>query len=47
MEDSDRRPLTGREKTIIFSVLILTLIVLGLWIFAIVASLPEPSHGIM
>lgn len=47
MEDSDRRPLTGREKTIIFSVLILALIILGLWIFAIVTTMPEPSHGIM
>lgn len=47
MEDSDRRPLTGREKTIIFTVLILTLIVLGLWIFAIIGFMPEPSHGIV
>lgn len=47
MEDSERKPLTGREKTIIFGVLILTALILGLWILAIVLSMPEPSHGIV
>lgn len=47
MDDSERKPLTGREKKIIFAVLILTLVVFALWIFAIFASLPEPSHGIV
>jgi hypothetical protein len=47
MEDSERKPLTGREKKIIFGTLIVTLIMLGLWIFAIVWSLPVTGHGIM
>jgi hypothetical protein len=47
MDDSERRPLTAREKRIIFGVLVLTLIVLGLWIFAIVVSLPTPGHGVL
>lgn len=47
MEDSERRPLTGREKKIILAVLILTALVLGLWIFAIIGFMPEPSHGIV
>jgi hypothetical protein len=47
MEDSDRRPLTAREKKIIFGTLLLTLIMLGLWIFAIVWSLPITGHGIL
>jgi hypothetical protein len=47
MDDSERKPLTGREKRIIFSVAVLTLIVLGLWILTIVASLPITGHGII
>lgn len=47
MDDSDRKPLTGREKTIILAVLLLTALVIGAWIFAIILSLPEPSHGIL
>ena len=47
LEETERIPLTGREKKIIFGVLLLTLLVLGLWMFAIVFSLPEPSHGLM
>lgn len=47
MEDSERRPLTGREKRIIFVALVLTLIVFSLWILAIVLSLPTPGHGVL
>jgi type IV secretory pathway component VirB8 len=47
MEDSERKPLTGREKKIIFAVLVLALLILAAWIFAIVFTMPEPSHGLM
>jgi hypothetical protein len=47
MDDSDRKPLTGREKKIILAVLVLALLVLGAWIFAIVMTMPEPSHGLI
>jgi hypothetical protein len=47
VDDSDRKPLTGREKKIILVVAILTAIVIGAWIFAIIATMPEPSHGLL
>lgn len=47
MDDSDRKPLTGREKKIILAVLLLTILVIGAWIFAIIMTMPEPSHGIL
>jgi hypothetical protein len=47
MDDSERRPLTAREKKIVFSVLALTGLVLGLWILTIILSLPTPGHGIV
>jgi hypothetical protein len=47
MEDSDRKPLTAREKKIILAVLLLTILVIGAWITAIIISLPEPSHGLL
>lgn len=47
MEDSDRKPLTGREKKIILAVLLLTALVIGAWIFAIVVSLPAQGGGML
>jgi hypothetical protein len=47
MDDSDRKPLTGREKKIILAVLLLTALVIGAWIFAIIVTMPEPSHGLL
>jgi hypothetical protein len=47
MDDSDRKPLTGREKKIILAVALLTALVIGAWIFAIIVTMPEPSHGLL
>lgn len=47
MEDSDRKPLTGREKKIILAVLVLTALVIGAWIFTIVATLPAQGGGLL
>ena len=47
VDDSERKPLTAREKKIILAVVLLTMLVIGAWIFAIVVTMPEPSHGLM
>jgi hypothetical protein len=47
MDDSERKPLTGREKMIILMVALVTAIVIGAWIFAIIWTMPEPSHGLL
>jgi multisubunit Na+/H+ antiporter MnhC subunit len=47
MEDSDRKPLTGREKKIILAVLVLTALVIGAWIFAMVVTLPPQGGGML
>jgi hypothetical protein len=47
MRDDQWKPLTSREKKIVFAVLIITGIVLGLWILLIILSMPNPSHGLV
>ncbi len=47
MDDSERKPLTGREKKIILAVAMLTALVIAGWILAIVITMPEPSHGLL
>jgi hypothetical protein len=47
MDDSERKPLTGREKMIILGVALVVAIVIGAWIFAIIFTMPEPSHGLL
>jgi hypothetical protein len=47
MKDDQWKPLTSREKKIVFAVLIITGIVLGLWIALIVFSLPTTGHGLV
>jgi hypothetical protein len=47
MKDDQWKPLTSREKKIVFAVVIITGIVLGLWIALIVFSMPTPGHGLV
>jgi hypothetical protein len=47
MDDSERKPLTGREKKILLIVAVITALVIGAWIFAIIVTMPEPSHGLL
>lgn len=45
MQGFEEHRLTPRERRIVLTVLVLTLLALAVWIGAIMLLLPDPSHG--
>lgn len=47
MQKPEKHRLTRRERKIVIGVAIFMAILFAVWLFMVVAMLPEPSHGIV